>query len=241
MNTPLFIPPAADPSLKQMPKCNLHTHLEGSVRPQTWWELARQQGLPHAVDRDQLVTAMQVTGAETSLVDYLDKIMFTYPVLKDAAALQRTAFEAAEDAFRDGVLYFELRAGPQTHTRPDLPVEAVIESLVLGLRQAEETFGIVARLIVSALRNHDPAQNLRLAQAAASFSGQGVVGFDLAGDEAGYPAQLHADAIAARAAAGWGSPSTPERQPAPKTYAMPSRRSAPNALGTACAALKTRP
>lgn len=172
---------------------NLHTHLEGSVRPDTFWELAQEQGLDLPFPRAQAAQALQVTGEERSLVDYLAKIARVYPILKHANALRRTAYEAALDAAHDGVIYFELRAGPLTHSRPGLPTERVIEAILEGLRQAEAETGAVCRLIVAALRNHPPAENIRLAQIAVEFAGSGVVGFDLAGDEANYPAQLHAE------------------------------------------------
>ncbi len=186
-----YLAPEASPELKQLPKCNIHSHLEGSVRPDTLWELAQAQGVDLGITGDALPAAMRVDGRERSLVDYLKKISFSYQVLKDSQALRRTAFEAAEDAARDGVIYFELRAGPVTHSTADLPVEAVIDSLLQGLRQAEEKYGLICRLIISALRGHDPEENVRLAHAALAFRDEGVVGFDLAGDEAGFQAQLH--------------------------------------------------
>ena len=199
-----FLPPPAATALRRLPKCNVHTHLEGSVRPATWWELAREADLGVAVGPEGAQAMLQVDGTERSLVDYLAKISRTYPVLKNREALQRTAFEAAEDAARDGVVYFELRAGPMTHAGPGLPVEEVIERLLEGLRQAEERFGIVARLIVSALRHHSPEINVELARAALTYRNDGVVGFDLAGDEAGFPPQLHAEAFAVARQGGLG-------------------------------------
>lgn len=198
-----FLPPPADAALRQLPKCNMHTHLEGSVRPATWWELARKQGLD-AGSLEASGALLQVDGTERSLVDYLAKISRTYPVLKDREALRRTTFEAAEDAARDGVVYLELRAGPMTHAGPGLPVEEAIESLLEGLRRAEERYGIVARLIVAALRHHPPETNVRLAKAAVAYRDEGVVGFDLAGDEAGFPPQLHAEAFAVARRGGLG-------------------------------------
>jgi adenosine deaminase len=189
--TPAFYPPEPSAVLLALPKCNTHTHLEGSVRPATFLELAAQQGIPLPFDPHLVADNLQVDGTEKTLVDYLAKITVNYAVLKSPAALQRTAFEAAEDAHRDGVIYFELRAGPVTHTGPGFPVEAAVESMLAGLQEAEAKFGITTRLIVAALRNHAPDTNLELARIASRYAQQGVVGFDLAGDEAGYPADLH--------------------------------------------------
>jgi adenosine deaminase len=182
-------------AIQQLPTCNLHTHLEGSIRPDTVWELAQEIGLALPVGRDQVADQLQVSGEERSLIDYLEKIAFAYPALRTAEALRRTSYEAALDAAADGVVYFELRAGPVTHTGPDLSIEQAIAAMLEGLRQAEAEVGIVARLIVAALRNHEPEVNTRLAHIAVEFQPEGVVGFDLAGDEANYPAQLHAEAF----------------------------------------------
>jgi len=186
MTTPsamAFFSPEADPSLVAMPKCNLHTHLEGSIRPETVWELAQNQGINLGIPIEAVRPAVEITGSERSLVDYLNKISFTYQVLKDAEALRRTAFEAAEDAARDGVIYFELRAGPVTHSRPGLSIAEIIECWLQGLRQAEEAHKMTCRLIICALREHSPEVNLQLAHTAVDFKNQGVVGFDLAGGE----------------------------------------------------------
>jgi len=201
---PFAAPESVPADIQALPKCNLHTHLEGSVRPATLVALAQAQGLALPVPEAEVAGAMQVTGAEHSLADYLAKIAFSYPVLRTAAALRRAACEAAEDAARSNVRYFELRAGPATHASPDLPVRAVIGAIVAGLAEAEARFGLTCRLIVAALRHHAPEVNVGLARAALDFRGAGVVGFDLAGDEARFPAALHREAFAIARAGGLG-------------------------------------
>lgn len=190
-----FIPPKPSRLLLEMPKCNIHTHLEGSVRPETFLELASQQNVPLPFPASEVGQKLQVDGNEKTLVDYLDKIGHNYPILKNGESLRRTAYEAAEDAHRDGVIYFELRAGPALHTCPGLSSEAVIENILTGLHEAESRLGIVTGFIVAGLRNHDPETNTRLATTACRYMEQGVVGFDLAGDEAGFPASLHEEAF----------------------------------------------
>lgn len=185
----------ADPLLQRLPKCNLHTHLEGSVRVSTFIDLAKSQGFGLELSEKEVKKALQVSGEVESLIDYLKKISYTYQVLNNPHALQRTAYEAVEDAARDGVRYLELRAGPVTHIAPKFSVNKVIGSILKGIREAEKSFDISCGLIVSALRGHDPKVNVRLAYTTLDFKNQGVVGFDLAGDEAGYPAEMHAKAI----------------------------------------------
>lgn len=199
-----FQPPIASPVYKRLPKCNLHSHLEGSVRPVTFLELARLQNKKLPFNPLDVEKYFRVNGDEITLVDYLNKIMVNYLILQDREALRRIAFEAAEDAYLDGVVYFELRAGPVTHATPELPVSACIESMLTGLKQAEDRYGIICRLIVAGLRDHHPDKNLELARIAAGFMDQGVVGFDLAGDENGYPAEIHKDSFYAIRDSGLG-------------------------------------
>ncbi len=188
-------PSVVPEAIRRLPKCNLHSHLEGSVRPATLVELARARGLPLPGREAEAAAGMQVNGAERSLEDYLAKIAFVYPVLKDAGALRRASREAAEDAARCNVRYFELRAGPTNHASTRLPVRAVIAAMLDGLADAAAASAITCRLIVAALRHHAPETNVELARAALDFRGAGVVGFDLAGDEAHFPAELHREAI----------------------------------------------
>lgn len=203
-NRPFISPQVVPDEIEQLPKCNLHTHLEGSIRPATLIELARAQGIPLPVPDVSVAAAMQVTGEEKSLADYLAKIAFTYPVLKNAEGLRRASREAAEDAARANVRYFELRAGPATHATGDLPLRDVIAAILTGLAEAQAQFGVVGRLIVAALRHHPPEVNAELARAALDFRGAGVVGFDLAGDEARFPASLHRQAFEIARAGGLG-------------------------------------
>ena len=183
------------PEVAALRTINLHTHLEGSIRPETFWELAVEQKLELPFSQAEARRALQVSGEEKSLAEYLNKIAIIYPVLKNLQALERVSYEAAADAAQDGVVYLELRAGPLIHSMEGPPVEKIIESMLRGLKQAERRHAIVCRLIVAALRSHDPRQNLRLAKIAVEFAGEGVVAFDLAGDEANYPASLHREAI----------------------------------------------
>lgn len=199
-----FRPPDPSPEILALPKCNLHSHLEGSVRPATFRELALQQGIILREEGSCVEDMLQVNGSETSLADYLAKIAVSYSVLKNPDAMRRVAYEAAEDAFNDGVVYLELRFGPVTHITPHFTIQQCIESVLEGLQEAESKYGIICRLIVAALRHHDPAINLDLAQIAASYQKFGVVGFDLAGDEATYPASLHQKALLSARESGLG-------------------------------------
>lgn len=193
--------------IAEMPKVDLHLHLDGSVRPSTLLDLARIQGvqLP-AGDPQQLLPYMQAGEDTGSLTEYLQKFGFVLPLLQTGEALERVAYETVESAAADHCLYIEVRWAPMLHTNGKLDADGVIRHVTDGLRRGEARFGVKARAIVVCMRHHDEATNLRTVEAAARFAGQGVVAVDLAGDEAGFPPGPFRGVFAA--AAGLGLPVT---------------------------------
>lgn len=182
--------------LRRLPKAELHCHLDGSLRPATLLELARETGIAVPVDSpDELADYMHVTDART-LEDYLKRFDLTIAVLQTDEALERVAYELAEDAALDGVTYLEVRNAPILNTRSGLSPGEALEATTRGFQRAERDFGIVVRSIVIALRNLAPELSLELARLAVDYRDRGVVAFDLAGAEAGNPAALHARAFA---------------------------------------------
>lgn len=181
--------------LRQLPKAELHCHLDGSLRPETLLELAREYGvsMPRATV-DELRQFMIVHDAR-HLEDYLERFAVTLSVMQRPDALERIAFELAEDAHRDGAWYIEVRFAPILNVRDGMRTDEVVESVVRGLTRAEREHGVIGRVIVTALRNESPMLSLELAQLAVAMKQHGVVGFDLAGGEQGYPASRHAAAF----------------------------------------------
>jgi adenosine deaminase len=181
--------------LTRIPKAELHCHLDGSVRPETLLDLGAEYGvaMPRS-DAAQLREYMIVRDA-SSLDDYLRRFETTLAVMQTSAALERIAFELAEDAAREGVWYLETRFAPVLNTRKDLSLGDAVEAAVRGLSLAQEEYGIVGRVIVCGLRNLSPDVSRELAELAVAFKDRGVVGFDLAGAEAGNPASRHGDAF----------------------------------------------
>jgi adenosine deaminase len=181
--------------LRRLPKAELHCHLDGSVRPGTLLELAKEYGVTMPrTDAAALTDYMTVRDAR-NLEDYLARFDVTLSVMQRADALERIAFELAEDAHRDGVWYIEVRFSPVLNIRESLTHQQVIEAVVRGLARAEQEFGVIGRVIVTALRNLSPDVSLDLARLAVSYRARGVVGFDLAGGELGNPASRHAKAF----------------------------------------------
>jgi adenosine deaminase len=164
---------------------NLHTHLEGWVRPETAADLARAMGVP-APERGWDDALRMRRPADLTV--FLAHVAAAYPVLGAPEALRRVAREAVEDAAADGCDFLELRFGPATHVRPGFDVGAVIAATCEGLAEGSASTGLPVGLVVCLLRHHDEATNLAVARAAAGAAGRGVVGLDVAGDELRFPA-----------------------------------------------------
>lgn len=181
---------------------DLHSHLEGRVRPSTAAELAALGGVPEPVGGWE--RAIRLDGP-ADLTVYLAKVASTYPFFRSIDATRRIAREAVEDAAAAGLDYLELRFGPATHADNAAGIDAVIRAVVEGMREASEATGMPSGAVVAALRHHDNDTNLAVARAAARHAGDGVVGFDLAGDELLFPAVTpHRPAFDVARAAGLG-------------------------------------
>jgi adenosine deaminase len=182
-------------TLLRLPKAELHCHLDGSVRPETMIELGQEYGvaMPRA-DAASLREYMTVRDAR-NLEDYLARFTTTLSVMQRADAIERIALELAEDAHRDGVTYIEVRFAPVLNVRGGLTIERVVEAAVRGLARAETQYGIIGRVIVTALRTLSPDVSMEHARLAVAYRRRGVAGFDLAGAEAGNPASKHARAF----------------------------------------------
>ena len=177
---------------KALPKTDLHVHLDGSLRLETILELAQAEKveLP-ANDVEGLRAAIGCGGNFGSLVEYLRGFGITLRVMQTEAALERIAFELAEDAHRENVRYMEVRYAPMLHTQRGLKLTKVVEAVLAGLRRARETYGIKATVIICGIRNISAESSYQMAELAVAYKGRGLVGFDLAGAEADFPAKHH--------------------------------------------------
>jgi adenosine deaminase len=188
--------------IRRIPKAELHCHLDGSVRPATLIELGREQGVAMPKDdAEALGEHMRVDDAR-NLEQYLSRFEVTLSVMQTAEAMERVAYELAADCAKEGIRYLETRYAPILNIREELSLAEAVEAPLRGLARAEKEFGIIARVIVCAIRNQPPATSLQLSRLAVDFKGHGVVGFDLAGGEIGNPAGLHRAAFEYALAAG---------------------------------------
>ena len=183
--------------IERLPKILLHDHLDGGLRPSTILELARETGydeLPND-DPEALGRWFHAGADRKSLPLYLEGFRHTIAVMQSEEALERVAYESLEDLARENVVYAELRFAPHFHTAGGLGLDAVMSAVLRGMERARADHGIEFGLIVSAIRNQDPELSLKLVELALSFRGRGCVGFDLAGEEAGHPANEHLKAF----------------------------------------------
>lgn len=191
-----------DAQLVRLPKAELHQHIDGAVLPETAVELAAAAGIELDLSgaRRQMIAPAHCDD-QAALLRF-----FELPValLQTASALQRVTRELVIGLARDGVRYAELRWAPRLHLEGGLSVPQVIRAVFAGLEDATRDLGAampLIGLIVTAMRSHPPAANVELARTSAGF-GPPLIGFDLAGPEATYPAPPHAAAFRAAAEGG---------------------------------------
>src|ERR1700681_3328740 len=181
--------------LKSLPKVLLHEHLDGVLRPKTIIELAGAEdyrGLP-TEDPAELARWFHQGAHQGSLQKYLEGFTHTIAVMQTEEALERVVYEQAEDLSQDGAVYFETRFAPVFHTRRGLTHQQIVAAVLKGMERGKKDFGISSGLILCAMRNMDVSREM--AELAVDFRERGVVGFDLAGEEGGYPAKKHVDAF----------------------------------------------
>ncbi|WP_199435136.1 adenosine deaminase [Qaidamihabitans albus] len=187
-------------SLRPAPKVLLHDHLDGGLRPRTVVELAEStgyQGLP-TTDVDELAHWFRDAADSGSLESYLQTFAHTCGVMQTEEALMRVAAECAEDLAADGVVYAEVRYAPELFTEGDLSLDTVIQAVQAGFTEGERRVAargqrIRTGTLLCAMRQH--ARALEIAELAVRYRDAGVVGFDIAGPEAGFPPTRNLDAF----------------------------------------------
>jgi len=211
------------PSLDQIrraPKVLLHDHLDGGLRPVTAVELAREHGYDGfpTDDPDELAAWFTRGAHRRDLALYLEPFRHTVALLQTPEALQRVAAECAEDLAGDGIVYAEVRFAPELHLEQGLTLDEVVTAVLEGFRLGSAGRAIVIGTLCTAMRT--AARSVEIAELALRHRDEGVVGFDIAGAEAGYPPSRHLDAfqlvmredfhITIHAGEGFGLPSIAE-------------------------------
>jgi adenosine deaminase len=202
-----YLIPGTDIDIQTLPKISLHDHLDGGLRPQTILELAETDGLELPTDPE---TGKPIDSASRlgqwfadqsdsgSLVEYLKTFDITTAVMQTAEGLERVAREFVEDLADDGVIYGEIRWAPEQHLQRGLTLDSAVEAVQSGLDQgvknaADGGHQIQVGQLMCAMRHLD--RGVEIAQLALRHRDRGVVGFDIAGPEAGFPPARMAEAF----------------------------------------------
>jgi adenosine deaminase len=192
-----------------LPKVVLHEHLDGNLRPQTLLELCKARGVDLPADTpDALQHWIHTQANSGSLERYVAAFGLTVAAMATPEACERVAFEAVQDCAADGALLIELRMAPLLLESHGLGGDEAVTAMLAGLARGSAATGVPAGLIVCGMRSDSPKDVMRSAELASRFAGKGersrVVGYDLAGAERGFPATMHAGAIALAKEAGLG-------------------------------------
>ncbi len=187
-------------TVRAAPKVLLHDHLDGGLRPLTVVELAQEsgyRGLP-TEDPEALARWFRQGGEGSSLERYLEAFQHTVGVMQTPAAIERVAAECALDLAADGVVYAEVRYAPELSTQAGLDLDTVMTAWLEGFERgaaaaAAKGQPITIRAIVTAMRQY--ARSVEIAELAVRYRDKGVVGFDIAGPEKGFPPSRHLDAF----------------------------------------------
>ncbi len=187
-------------TIRQAPKALLHDHLDGGLRPATVLDIAGQvgyDGLP-ATDVEGLAAWFRTASTSGSLERYLEPFSHTVAVMQTSEALYRVAYECVEDLAADSVVYAEVRFAPELHINQGLSFDDILDAVLAGFAAGEKDCAakgrpIVVRCLVTAMRH--AAVSRSIAELAIRFRDRGVVGFDIAGAEAGHPPTRHLDAF----------------------------------------------
>jgi adenosine deaminase len=187
-------------TIREAPKALLHDHLDGGLRPSTIVDLAAEYGYEglSTRDPDELAAWFRRGADRKSLELYLETFAHTVGVMQERDAIVRVAAECAEDLAADGVVYAEVRYAPELSVQRGLTLDEVVEANVEGFRVGSERAAaagrpIVMKTLVTAMRQF--ARSLEIAELAVRWRDAGVVGFDIAGPEAGYRPTRHLDAF----------------------------------------------
>jgi adenosine deaminase len=192
--------PGTDVTVESLPKISLHDHLDGGLRPSTVVELAVAGGIKIPQSTAEELNEWVRSNADSgNLVDYLATFAVTLSVMQTAANLERVAREFVEDLIADGVVYAEIRWAPELHLEQGLDMRGAIDAVQRGIESAVDGGRASGRSaqafqLLCAMRQNDRADEI--ADLAIEYRGRGVVGFDIAGPEAGFPVSRLASAFA---------------------------------------------
>ncbi len=181
--------------IQELPKVLLHDHLDGGLRPSTIIELAEEQNYTKLPTKDpaELAEWFHRGANKGNLVEYLQGFEHTCALMQSKKSIERIAYEMMEDMHKDNIVYVETRFAPILHLEQGLHYDDVVGAVLKGLEKGKKKFGVEFGLILCGMRNMKTS--LEIAELAVNYRSKGVVGFDLAGEEGGYPPKDHIEAF----------------------------------------------
>ena len=169
---------------ENLPKIDLHCHLDGSLRPETIINIARQEGIsiPY-YDIENIKKEVTAPAECKSLDEYLKRFEIPNLVMQSKESLRRITFELLEDSAKENVKYIEVRFAPLLHTIKGLSLDEVIESVIYGIKEAEEKYDIKGNVILCCMRFMSIDKAFEVVEAGKKYLLKGVVAIDLCGSE----------------------------------------------------------
>lgn len=184
--------------IQKLPKLELHRHLDGAVKPEVIFSLARKSNIDLPVDNLKELKRYYRITKKTSVEEIMKKFDIVISLMQTPENLQTIAYEQVRDLHDDNIVYAEVRFAPQYHIKQGLDMVQVIENVLIGMRKGYKEFGVMTNLIICIGRETESEFGEKVAQAALAFQNEKnpvrVVGIDLACDEATYPPERHASA-----------------------------------------------
>lgn len=181
--------------LKRLPKVELHCHLDGSVRPETMYELLLEEGEIEEMSPEEFRKLVMVEDECSSLVEYLEKFSYPLKVMQSKENIERITYELLEDLSKQNVKYVEIRFAPFLFMKKGLSFDESIENVLKGMKRAKKDFGILSNAILACMRYEDVEKSIEIVEYGEKYLGKGVVAVDLAGGEEGFPPETHRKAF----------------------------------------------
>lgn len=182
-------------NLKKLAKVELHCHLDGSVRPETMFELLKGNEAVKELSLEEFKELVMVEEDNDSLIEYLEKFKYPGKVMQEKENLERITYELLEDLNKQNIMYVEIRFAPYLHMEKGLTFDEVMNSVIKGLNRGKEEFQIDANLILIGMRHEKLEKILEMVKKGEKYLNKGVVGMDIAGDEENFPPEIHREAF----------------------------------------------